>query len=737
MNITSLEADQEDLEDSVKRDISAGISVFLVAIPLCLGIAHASGFPLQAGLLSGVIGGLLVGAISGSHTSVTGPAAGLAAVVISGLAALANFKAFLAAVALSGILQIGLSMMRAGSLNRYLPSPVVRGLLTAIGLTLITKQIPHMLGFDFEGFQQEGILRQPGEVPLTNFSYAIRSFQPTALVVGLLSLAVIYVWEKLAHKRFPLIPGSILAVLLGAGLNHILELQGSSLALNGIHLVSVPQISLGALQHPQWQGLMSLKVWEVAIALCLVSSLETLVTIEAIDRLDPQANVTEPNRELMAQGVGNLVCGLLGALPMASVVGRSSVNVTAGASHKRATITQGFLMLLSMMILSPFLDLIPIASLAAILVHVGFELVSQSDVKKVLRRGASRYLPFFTTALGVLVLGVLPGIVAGICCSAFFVLHNLHLGQGLEVEQHGRVTKVIFNEEVTFFHKVSLAAILEKLPDNSILEIDGSRTRSVDYDVIDDLEHFRRSGRHRNIQTIIGGIALLESYTPEQRQAIAAEYDQLLTNNRAWVAEIVKDQPEYFELQSRGQTPSFLFIGCSDSRVPAETITKMDPGKLFVHRNIANLVSHHDINLMSVLQYSVEVLNVPHIIVCGHYGCGGCRAALTNTSLGLIDNWIQPIKQTVKQHQQELDAIADPVQRERRVIELHVIQQVRNLVKTAVVQKSINKLGTPHVHGWVYDLETGFIKDLKANVSIETDFNPVFKFDFDPKASSH
>jgi carbonic anhydrase len=729
-----------DFGESFQRDVSAGISVFLVAIPLCLGIAHASGFPLQAGLLSGVIGGLVVGLISSSHTSITGPAAGLTAVVISGLQTLGDFKAFLAAIVLAGLLQLVLAFFKAGTLNRFLPSPVIRGLLTAIGLTLILKQVPHMVGFDFEGFQKEGLLLQPGEVPLTNFGYAVRSFQPAASVLGCFSFATIYFWERFAHKRFPLIPGSILAVVFAAMCNYALSASGSGWALTGIHMVSVPQMgssALGVLQHPHLESLFQLKVWGVAVALCLVASLETLVTIEAIDQLDPDAHVTQPNQELMAQGLGNIVCGLLGGLPMASVLGRSSVNVTAGGSHKRATIVQGLLLLVSMLFLTPILNSIPIAALAAILVHVGFGLVRQSDLKRVLRRGPSRYLPFFATAVCILVFGMLPGILTGIICSAFFVLHNLHLGQGLEVQKHGRVTKVVFNEEVTFFHKVALAAILAELPNDSILEIDGSRCRSVDYDVVDTIESFRRSGRHRNIQTIVGGIALLESYTPEQQQVIAAEYERLLINNRAWVAEIVKEQPDYFELQSKGQTPSFLFIGCSDSRVPAETITKMDPGKLFVHRNIANLVSHHDMNLMSVLQYSVEVLNVPHIIVCGHYGCGGCRAALSNTSLGLIDNWIQPIKQTVKQHQQELDAISDPMERERRVIELHVIQQVRNLVKTAVVQKSINKLGTPHVHGWVYDLETGFIKDLKANVSIESDFHKVFKFGFEPKAASH
>jgi carbonic anhydrase len=292
------------------------------------------------------------------------------------------------------------------------------------------------------------------------------------------------------------------------------------------------------------------------------------------------------------------------------------------------------------------------------------------------------------------------------------------------------MTRIELHQEVTFFHKVRLSGILENCPENSVVEIDGSNARSVDHDVLDLIELFCQRAPQKNIKVMVGGIALMSSLSEEQKREMQAEYDQLLQNNSNWVQACLEKDPQFFETLGQGQKPTFLFIGCSDSRVPAETITRTEPGKLFVHRNIANVVSLHDMNLMSVLQYSVEHLVVPHIIVCGHYGCGGVRAAISSESYGLIDHWVHPIKRVVKDYQVELSQILDPEQRERRIIELHVLQQVRNVLKTGVVQNSLRKLGIPKVHAWVYDIQTGKINDLKANLNLEDDIHPIFHFDY-------
>ena len=722
------------------KDCTAGLSVFLVAVPLCLGIAHASGAPLVSGLLSGIVGGVVIGFVSRSHLSVSGPAAGLTTIVLAGIATAGSFRAFLVATFLAGLIQIALGMLRAGTVNKLFPSPVIKGMLASIGLILISKQFSHMIGYDVEAFgamafQETGpsLMGEPSSHPLerntlTVLLHALSFFETGAVIIGLLSFATLYGWDRFMLKRFPTVPGSLIAVALGTAINAFFLAAFPELALKSEHLVQIPDLSNGVFTTPDWSALSNGAIYGLALTLALVASIESLLSVEAIDRLDPQSRKTPPNRELLAQGVGNCLAGLIGGLPVTSVIVRSSVNLSAGATSKRSAIAHGVYLIAAMMLLRPVINLVPLATLAAILIQVGIKLAAPASIRFMLSRGAPQAVPYLTTILVVLFTDLLVGIGAGVLVSAFFILRSLYASQGFVVERHPRLLRIVFDEEVTFFHKARLATVLEKVEPFWQVEIDGSKARTIDYDVIDTLQTFRRRAVFNNIEFIIGGIDQMESYTPEQIAKIETEYNDILSKNRDWAAEQLQKDSEFFLKQAKGQTPSFLFIGCSDMNASADQITRAKPGALLVHRNIANLVSPHDVNLMSVLQYSVDILSVPHVVVCGHYDCTFVREAMTHHSMGLIDNWLSPVKHTANACKEELDAISDPEQRHRRLVELHALQQARNLLKISTVQRSIVKMGTPRIHAWVYDPETGVIKDLKTNVNLKEDIAEIYQY---------
>ena len=725
----------------LRRDVASSLAVSLVAIPLCLGIAKASGAPLFSGLIAGVVGGLVVGLFSKSHLSVTGPAAGMTTVVLAALVTLKNYPAFLTAVVLAGALQVLFGKLRGGGLSRLFPSPVIKGMLSAIGLILIFKQVPHLVGCDVEAMGVEEFsdtekdLEGQSYTGLNTFrllALATGSLEPNALLLSMVSLLVLFLWDWRGSKRFPMIPGSLVAVVLAVIANQLL---GPELQETGNHLVRVPEMNPDNFMHPDFGVLVDPHVYLVALTIALVASVESLLSTEALDRLDPQHRSTPPNDELVAQGVGNMVSGLLGGLPVTAVIIRGSVNLAAGASSKRSAILHGGWLVFFVLILRDGINTIPLAALAAVLVHTGLKMASPMKFKEMYRRGPHQLVPYVVTVVAILLTNLLVGIAVGTLVSACFIMRNLHVGQGFTVHKAGLITQIKLHQEVTFFHKVRLAGVLESLPRHSIVEVDGSMARSIDHDVLDLLRLYKDQAAHKGIEIFFGGISLMESFSNEQRTAMQEEYDRLLRKNQEWVELHQQSDPQYFERMAMGQKPTFLFVGCSDSRVPAEMITGTEPGELFVHRNIANVVSLHDINLMSVLQYSVEQLMVPHIIICGHYGCGGVRAALSSQSFGLIDNWVHPIKRVVDENQDELAAILDADLKERRVIELHVLSQVRNILMTPVVQRSNSKLGIPHVHGWVYDLATGKIKDLGEGCNpVEKDeLHRVFRYEFGPQ----
>lgn len=495
------------------KDLPASLVVFLVALPLCLGIALASGAPLFSGLISGIIGGIVVGALSGSHTSVSGPAAGLTVIVFSAIAELGSFELFLAAVVLGGALQLLLGFAKAGIIGLYFPSSVIKGMLAAIGLILILKQLPHFLGVDMEAFGEMAFADGEGGNTFTHFFYALQHIQPGAAIIGFLSLGILILWEQPVikqQKALGILPGALLAVLAGVGLHLLFRSIKPEWAPNSEMLVNLPVLHdmeaiKTALSFPDWSGLANPLVWKTAVVIAIVASLETLLSIEAVDKLDPLKRHTPKNRELRAQGVGNMVAGLIGGLPMTGVIVRSSANLTSGAKTKMSAVYHGILLLASVMLIPGLMGYIPLASLAAVLLIVGYKLSKPSLYRQQFRVGYNQFLPFIVTIAAILLTDLLTGILIGMAVGIFFILranyqtpYHYH-GEEEDEAQPGKRIKILLSEHVSFINKASLQTTLDHLPDGAFVTIDGSRSTEIDPDALELIYDFQTNAKERGI----------------------------------------------------------------------------------------------------------------------------------------------------------------------------------------------------------------------------------------------
>lgn len=503
-----------NFRESWRADAGASIVVFLVALPLCLGIALASGAPLISGIVTGIIGGIVAGALSGSHLMVSGPAAGLTAIVLSAITTLGSFSTFLLAVVLAGLLQIGLGVLRAGVIGYYFPNAVIRGMLGGIGIIIILKQLPHAFGYDATPEGDETFRQANDENTFSALLNTLDHVQVGAIVLSLLSLAILILWDQKFMKRFAVIPGALVAVSLGVLLNGAFGGAGSSLALGAEHLVGLPIIkSLGELQgvltFPNWSALTSGAVWTVAMTIAVIASIETLLSLEATDRIDPLKREAPANRELIAQGVGNTLCGLAGGLPMTGVIVRSSANVYAGAKTKASTILHGILLLVAVMTIPTVLNRIPLAVLASILIHTGWKLAHPRQLKYFLAKGFHQWLPFIVTTAAILLTDLLVGIVIGLSVSLVFILlEHLRSPSFTIASRDGRTTRIRLHEHLTFLSKANLTSTLQTFPRGSDVEIDGSACKRVDHDVMEVLREFRDSAAPRGLTIRITGLDL-------------------------------------------------------------------------------------------------------------------------------------------------------------------------------------------------------------------------------------
>ncbi len=485
---------------NLKRDGTSGLIVFLIALPLCLGIAQASNAPLFSGLVAGIIGGLVVGSLSGSQLSVVGPAAGLTAIVITAISDLGAFDIFLCSVIVAGMCQIILGLLKAGSIANYFPTAVIEGMLAGIGLTIIIKQIPDALGYNppvrdrstdaDDGFSADFFLE------------SLQHIQTGALIIALVGMSILILWQTKAFKKLSLIPSGLLVVIIGTLINEALRATGSPMYLDPSHLVNIPVPSdakefIGQFTLPNWEGFSNPAVWTTGIVIAVVASIETLLCIEATDKLDPLKRVTPTNRELRAQGFGNMVSGLVGGLPVTSVIVRSSENIIAGARSKMSTIIHGTLLLVCVATIPVLLNKIPKASLAVILIFTGYKLCNPKVFKHMWKEGGmNQFIPFVATALAVVSLDLLKGVGIGIVISIFYLLrHNMNVSffYTRNTFSNGELIKLTLAQEVSFLNKASIKETLNKLPENSSVIIDATNTEYIDFDVLDLIRDFHVS----------------------------------------------------------------------------------------------------------------------------------------------------------------------------------------------------------------------------------------------------
>lgn len=647
--------------NKLKYDIPAAIVVFLVALPLCLGIALASGAPLFSGIISGIIGGIVVGMISGSQTSVSGPAAGLAAVVLASITKLGAFEILLVAILIAGVLQLGMGIFRAGFIANYIPSNVIKGLLAAIGILLILKQIPHAIGYDKTDVDNFSFTQGNGENTFSAILNALNVITPGALIISLLSVLMLVYWDKTPFKRFKMLPAPLFVVAVGILLNILFNNFAPFLAIEQTHLVDIPPIDTGNpgayLHLPDISHFANRDVWFVGITIAIVASLETLLNVEAVDKLDPHKRETPPNRELVAQGVGNIFAGLLGGLPLTSVIVRSSVNVQAGNKTKASAVLHGLFMLVSVLLLSPLLNLIPLAALAAILITTGYKLAKVSLFRDMYQQGWSQFVPFVITVLAIVFTDLLMGVLIGLAAGVFYLMRS-NFRNPFSIEQYrlhiGEVIKMELPNQVSFLNKATIKTALWEIPDGSKVLINASNADFIDHDVLETIQDYRVVAAERDVQLNV--IGLREKYALKDPIQFVPVLDQETQEKLRphEVLQLLRDGNERFkagrcfekyyrdqaDATAAGQHPMAVVVNCIDSRTSPEIIFDAGLGDLLTIRIAGNVISREIIGSLEI----ASKLGAKLIVVKGHSSCGAIGLAMANEhahSIGAITGKIQ------------------------------------------------------------------------------------------------
>ncbi len=636
------------LASTLPRDLASGVVVFLVALPLCLGVALASGAPLFAGLLSGIVGGIVVGILSGSQTSVSGPAAGLAAVVAAQIVSLGSFQAFLLAVVLAGGIQIVLGLLRGGFIANFIPSSVIKGLLAAIGIIIILKQIPHLFGHDTDPEGEMSFVQPDQENTFTELYKTLSDLNLGAAVVGLMSLALLVVWGRWKPLKKSIVPAPLVVVVLGVVLVNLFRKLGTGWEIEASHLVQVPAAdSLDAflkyLTLPDFSQIAKPAIYTAAFTLAAVASLETLLNLEAVDKLDPQQRVSPASRELLAQGVGNIASGMIGGLPVTSVIIRSSVNINAGGKTKLSAIFHGVLLLLCVALLPAMLNQIPLSCLAAILIVTGFKLASPALIRQMWSTGWPQFIPFAATVLGIVLTDLLIGIIIGLVVSVAFILHsNLRRPIRRYVEKHlgGEVVHIVLANQVSFLNRAALLNVLEAVPRGGHVLLDAQNTDYIDPDVLDLIRDYKeQSAPARGIEVSLLGFKGEYQFVDQIQYVDYSTRDLQSAVAPAQVLQILKDGHERFRTGQRltrdlgrqvsataaGQHPLAVVLSCIDSRSPVELIFDLGVGDIFSVRIAGNVTSR---KVLASAEYGCAVVGSKLILVMGHTRCGAVGAAV-------------------------------------------------------------------------------------------------------------
>lgn len=725
-------------------DLTSGVVVFLVALPLCLGIALASGTSPFSGLIAGIIGGIVVGAISGSHTSVSGPAAGLTAVVLHQVAKLGSFETFLLAVVIGGVFQIVLGLLRAGALSAFFPTSVIKGLLAAIGVILILKQFPHLFGHDADP-EGEMSFRQPDDE--STISEILHVFGGNihvgAMVIGIASVVLLIVWSRSSLLKKSLIPAPFVVVCLGVFAQLAFQKLGGIWAIQPNHLVQVPVPEstsdiLSFLSVPNFSQWASRDVWIGGATIAIVASLETLLNLEATDKLDKFKRDSPASRELIAQGVGNMVAGMIGGIPITSVIVRSSVNVNTGARTKVAALFHGLLLVVSVLLFPKYLNMIPLSALAAILMVTGFKLASPQLIYDMWKQGRYQFLPFVITMIAIVGSDLLIGILIGLVVSILFILNSnvrRPIRRILETHLQGEVLHIELANQVSFLNKAALNRVLNDASDGSHMLIDASGSDYIDPDVLGLIREFKDTkGPARDITVSLRGfrpkyqlhdhIQFADYSTRELQDRITASQvlDILREGNRRFRTgnKLSRDFGRQVDATAEGQTPLAVILSCIDSRVPAELVFDLGIGDIFSVRVAGNVIGTKS---LGSIEYGVCVAGVKLVLVLGHTRCGAVTSSVSlladrqdivdATGCPHLPAIVREVESSFPVADQQRVRTLETQEREQLVDEvakrnvLHTVEMIQE--RSSAIRDAVDS-GQVLVVGAMYDVKTGAIE---------------------------
>jgi carbonic anhydrase len=715
----------------LKFDFVAAIVVFLVAIPLCLGIALASGAPLFSGILSGIIGGVVVGSLSGSQVSVSGPAAGMAAVVLAAIAQIGDFNSFLLALTLAGLFQVIIGSFRAGFIADYVPSNVVQGLLCAIGILLIIKQLPlaFTLASDFNELKAH-LLETTAVISLSPIIALYNHINTGAVIITLISLTILIYFDKTKNKFLKEIPAPIIVVMIGVLLNELYIWTNSALIQNSPQLVNIPRTDgiqdfFSNLQFPNWSSWSNPQVYVYACIMGIVASLETLLNIKAGERLDKQKRHTSTNRELLAQGIGNLTVGLIGGIPITSVIVRTSINIQAGSRTKVSSIFHGLFILFAVMLIPGALNKIPLSSLAVILIYTGYKLNKPSIYKTIYAQGWDRFIPFISTVIGIIVFNLLTGILIGLAVSLFYILKSssqTRINIIKEIYPNGITNRLVLPQQVTFLNKAPLIAELDSIPKDSQLIIDARYTQYIDKEISELLKEFQEEEapnrqialnligfqEHYKIHNYIDFINVT-TYDVQSNLSPAEVLTILHEGNQRFLNDERIHRPTHLDITytAKEQHPIAVVLACIDSRVPVETIFDMTFGDIFCVRIAGNVVNN---DVLASIEFACNIVGAKLIVVLGHTRCGAIYSACDGVEKGHITQLLDKIKPAIAaETETQSERTSKNITFLNHVTELNVANAMQNIFdRSTIVHQMIeqNEIG---LVGAVYNVQSGSV----------------------------
>jgi len=715
---------------SLRHDLPAGIVVFLLALPLCLGIALASGAPLFAGLITGVVGGIVVTHFSGSALGISGPSAGLAVIVFAAIQEL-SFDAVLLAVVLAGVIQFIIGNLGAGVIGYYFPSAVITGMLSGIGIIIFLKQIPHTMGYDKDYEGDISFFQGDDYTTLTELGHMLDFIAPGAVVISLVCLAILLLWETSWIKQYPFrqwLHSSLIVVIVGVLLNQLFVFFYPELALGASHLVRLPEAEtlhdvLGLITLPNFSQITNPAIYTLAFTIAIVASLETLLCVEAVDKLDPYKRVTSSNRELRAQGIGNICSGLIGGLPMTQLIVRSSANMQSGGRTKTAAFTQGVLLLIVVLWVPHVANMIPLASLASILLVVGYKLAQPTLFKTMYQVGYFHFIPFMATIFGLIFSDMLTGISIGMGFALFFILlENLKVGFYLLEQKKSNKTVITFSDNVSFLNKSKILHILSNLPAKSSLVIDATYAKYIDYNVYEVIQNFKVEAKRRKINLVIQnlrGFGFLKPVeralpiTKESQQALSPKgVLEILKSGNSRFVNSLKNNRNLLEQANEsveGQFPIAIILSCIDSRTSAELIFDQGLGDVFSVRVAGNIVNE---DILGSMEFACKSAGSKLVVVLGHTHCGAIKGACSGTKLGNLTGLLEKIQPAIESvNRGKLTNNSSLYcSREEKVAERNVELMVEQVKQRSDVLAELEAAGGISIVGAMYNIETGIVE---------------------------